>query len=217
MSGIISIYKGVEGIFFWPKKYLDILYTMLRKTWSVSNCAKWKIELRRVEIQGTFNTCSESWKYDTSVSLKALRSPVNDGNDRALNDRSIIVILKERDDHSVDPSPSYNAVQTTENDVELSIKGFIKLLDCLVMRNDLSSFDPFVDEFCSGLRLEFPYVRRTKQKLTIQVGNVNRVHVNHINGLEAHEGYIFKKLTSQSTGSNHEKSAGTLEEFQDLR
>lgn len=39
--------------------------------------------LWRVQLQGAVDACSHAWQNDASVAFKALRSSINEGDDRA--------------------------------------------------------------------------------------------------------------------------------------
>jgi len=56
----------------------------------------------------------------------------------------------------------------------------------------LYATDPFADEICGCHRFGPTHIRGAKEKLTIQVRNVDGVHVNDIQTTKAHQGQVLQ-------------------------
>jgi hypothetical protein len=56
-----------------------------------------------------------------------------------------------------------------------------------------------------------------EEELAVQVGDVDGVHVDHMDVLEAEQGEVLQDLAAQSTGTNDENLARVAEERLDLR
>ena len=70
-------------------------------------------------------------------------------------------------------------------------------LNHTVVRGDLGAGNPLVDEICRDLRLELADICRPKQELPVQIGDVDGVHVDHVDVLEAHIAQVLQQLTAQ--------------------
>jgi hypothetical protein len=76
------------------------------------------------------------------LALEALGAAVN----KRLDPIGILRLLRNGDQHGVDPSPSLDAVQAADNELELLVELVVKVLDPLVVRRDLNTLDPLLDE-----------------------------------------------------------------------
>ena len=56
-----------------------------------------------------------------------------------------------------------------------------------------------------------------EEKLSIQVADVDGVHVDQVNVLEAHEGQVLQKLASQTSGPDDKDLAWLPQEVKHLR
>ena len=72
------------------------------------------------------------------------------------------------------------------------------------IRGDLTAGDPGVDALGRHLRLELAHVRLAEEELPVQVGQVDRVHVDHVDVPEAHHGEVLEKLAAQTAGADDE-------------
>ena len=66
------------------------------------------------------------------------------------------------------------------------------------MRHDLGPRDALVDEVGCDLRLALAHVVRAEEELPVEVGHVDRVHVDHVDVLEAHQGQVLQELAAQT-------------------
>ena len=86
------------------------------------------------------------------------------------------------------------------------------VLDFAVIRGDNDAWDTFIDEFGGADRLGLSNVAFTtisaliqdspEEKLAVQVGNVDRVHVDDMYIVKAAEGEVLENLASQSAGAD---------------
>ena len=67
------------------------------------------------------------------------------------------------------------------------------------------------------LSLEFAHIRLSEQELPVEVGQVNCVHVNHINVPEAHHGQVLEEFTAKPASPNDQDLDVLQEEWQDVR
>ena len=72
------------------------------------------------------------------------------------------------------------------------------------MSGDLAAGDPGVDALGRHLRLKLAHVRLAEEELPVQVGQVDRVHVDHVDVPEAHHGEVLEKLAAQTAGTDDE-------------
>lgn len=110
----------------------------------------------------------------------------------------------------VDPSTSFDRVQAGDDQVELQVVRFVVVLDLAMVargstirresascqssraarsmdsRSDLDSRHTTHHEISSHQRLALADISFTKEELTVQVGDVDRVHVDDVNVTEAH-------------------------------
>ena len=52
-----------------------------------------------------------------------------------------------------------------------------------------------------------PMLLLAEQELTIQIGEVDRVHVNDVDVTKSQQSHIFQQLASQSTGTDQQDAA----------
>jgi len=130
----------------------------------------------------------------------------------------------------------FNGVKATDDDVETSVEVIVFVLDPAAVtaiqsmrlssavenattqstraatsggcvRSDVATRNSLVDEARSNFSLGFAHVARPEEELTIQVGDIDRVHVDHIDAAEAlkeekHEDgeFIFRKMGRSKLG-----------------
>merc|ERR1719412_3236992 len=127
---------------------------MFRQSWGMSNCAKREINLRREKVECAVNTSSHAWINNPTISFESFGSSVYHGFDRAPVKFSVIIVLQQRNKHSIYPSTSNNRIKTANNQMELSIKVFILVLNFAVMRSYFRSRNSFIDELCCNFSLK---------------------------------------------------------------
>lgn len=69
------------------------------------------------------------------------------------------------------------------------------------MRRDLDTLDSFLDKLGCDLRFVLANVGVAEEELTVQVGDVDGVHVDYMDFLKAGEGEIFEDFAAKTAGS----------------
>lgn len=72
------------------------------------------------------------------------------------------------------------------------------------MRGDLDPLDPLLDEGGGDLGLVLANIGFPEEKLTVEVGYVDRVHVYDMDVLEAGQGDVLEDLAAQASSTDHE-------------
>jgi len=94
------------------------------------------------------------------------------------------VAVDHLDQGCIDPSSRFNTVQPTDDHFELHVVVFILVLDFTVIRRDLDPFDTRLHEGCSHFCFRFADVSLSKEELTVQVRDIDGVHVYDVDVLE---------------------------------
>ena len=126
----------------------------------------------------------------------------------------LLLVLEHTDQHAVDPSASDDRVQAADDDVELSVEALVLLLDATEVRGDLNAGQFAVDVVGGHLGLRSADVLVSKQELPVQVRQVDRVHVDHVDLIEAHQRQFGQQLAAQSAAADHQNAAFVREEVQ---
>ena len=114
-----------------------------------------------------------------------------------------ILIIDQIYQSRVDPSPSFNTVQTTNNNIELHIKLFVLILDLAVVWCDLDSFDSFLDKSGCNFGFRLSNVCLAEEELAVEVANIDCVHIYDMNVLEAAQTEILQYLASKTASPDH--------------
>lgn len=69
------------------------------------------------------------------------------------------------------------------------------------MWRDLNTFDSFLDKLGGDFSFVFTNVGVAEEELAVQVRDVDGVHVDDMDVLEAGEGKVFKDLAAEATGT----------------
>ena len=102
----------------------------------------------------------------------------------------------------INPTPGFYAVQATYHHLKLHVEVLVKVLDPTVVRCDLDTLHTPLDEPRRNLRLGLADVCLPEQELSVEVRNVDRVHVDDVDVLESRERKVLEDLTAQAAGSN---------------
>ena len=73
-----------------------------------------------------------------------------------------ILGIEHANERRIDPSSSFDAVKTADNDLELHVVIFILILDFAHVRSNLNALHSFLHKCCSDLSFRFSYVRLTE-------------------------------------------------------
>ena len=116
--------------------------------------------LWRKKIQCAFYTSRNAWQNYPAIAFKSFCTAINDGFHCGFINRAVLVIIQKRENHSIDPSPSYNGVQSTYNEMEILIEIFIKVLYLVVVRDDFRTRNSTIDKLCSNFSLITAIVKK---------------------------------------------------------
>lgn len=78
-------------------------------------------------------------------------------------------------EHLVDPAASLNAVKATNDELELSVVVFVLVLDLTAVWGDPHTRTSLLDKFGSNFGFEFAHIGTAKEKLTVQVRDIDRI------------------------------------------
>ena len=70
-------------------------------------------------------------------------------------------------EHLVDPAASLDAVEATNDELELTVIVFVLVLDLTAIRGDSHARTSLFDKFGSYFRLGFAYIGTAKEELTV--------------------------------------------------
>lgn len=85
--------------------------------------------------------------------------------------------IHHSDQRCVDPATSFNAVQSTDDDLELHVIVFIFILDLANKRGDLDSFHSLLYKGSGDLCLWLANISLAEEELPVQVGDVDGIFV----------------------------------------
>jgi hypothetical protein len=111
------------------------------------------------------------------------------------------VLVDHVDEGCVDPPAGFDTVQAADDELKLHVKVLVKVLDHLVVRGDLDAFYSPLDESGGNFGLVTPYILCSEEKLAVQIGDIDGVHVDDMNFLETREGKILQDLTPKSSST----------------
>ena len=133
------------------------------------------------------------------VYLESLGAAVNQRDDGGLVQLpGVIVPLEHGHEHPVDPPPGHDAVQPAHHQVKSPIEILVKVLDLAIVWRHPTPGHSVVNELRSHLCLGLAHVLLSEQELSVEVGQVDGVHVNHCDISEAHQSQILKEFAAQT-------------------
>ena len=84
------------------------------------------------------------------------------------------------------------------------------------MRRNLHSLDTLHHESCSYSCLVLANVCLAEEKLSIKVGDVDPIQVNHVDVFNARESKVLEDFAAQTTSPNHQHTCVFLKTRQDV-
>ena len=108
--------------------------------------------------------------------------------------------------HGVDPASGLHVVKSSNDDLELTEEVFIKLLHEISMGRDDHTFNSLHYESSGDMGLVRTHVSFAEQELSVQVGDIDLIQINHVNVLDAREGQVLKNLATEATSTNDKNS-----------
>lgn len=148
MLGIVLV-ELRKGLLLLPGNDMRPLDAVLRLSRDRGDGAKRNRGSGGVHVQLAFYARGEGREDDPGLALEALRAAIN----QRLDAVRVLRFLGNGDQHRVDPSPSLDAVQAADDELELLVELVVKVLDPLVVRRDLNTLDPLLDELGCDLGL----------------------------------------------------------------
>lgn len=131
-------------------------------------------------------------------------------NDCTLTNVTRAATLDQRDVSSetkpVDMPPSLQVIQGITDKIELLEKRDAEttVLDITDEASNFGGRKHAVNRFGGFLRFRLAYMVLAKEKLAVEIGDVNGVKIDEGDGAEAGGGKIFHKLTSDTAGTDDE-------------
>lgn len=170
--------------------------------------------LGRKQVECAIDARCDSWQYDAHIAFEPLGSTVDQRYHSGVVEHLVLVIRQQRDEHAVDPAPRHHGVEAAHDEMELPIEVLVHVLYFTVVGRDAASGHPLVDELGCHLRLGAVHVPLAKQKLPVQVGQIDGVHVDDMHVAEAHHGQVLEQLAAQPAGADHQQFARVLQKVQ---
>jgi len=149
---------------------------------------------------------------------EALGAAVNPRDEaRAVNFPRVGVDGDEGDERRVEPPPRVDRVEARDDQVELRVPLGGAPRQIPHVRGDGQPRHARADVGGGDGRLGLPHVGRSKEELAVEVGHVNRVHVNDVEAAKAGERQILEQLTPEAPGANDEDADVIVERRQHVR
>ena len=160
-----------------PKHNHRVLDAVLGQTGNLLDSAKREGVVRRKLVHGALVASRGVGHDDTCLSLEALSATIDqEAGDFVLG----AVCLAQLVNHTVNPSAGFHVIQASDDHLELSEEIFAKFLHRIGVPVNLDTRASFGDECGSNLCLVLADVRATEEELSIEVGHVDLVKVDHV-------------------------------------
>lgn len=208
MSRIVAIdlHISSERLLLRPRHDPRVLDAMLGQTRLGRNRAQRKCDLRRIQVERALDTRGEPGQNESCVALEALGPAVDHRYHRRLIEHIRgLVVLQQAEQQAVHPASRQNRVQTAHDQIELTIEVDVHVLDAFAVRDHVTVRQAFAYELGGTFGFRTTYVGLAKQKLSIEIGQVDGVHVDDVNVREAHVGEVFEQLAAESAGAHDQK------------
>mmetsp|Transcript_102123 Transcript_102123/g.288409 ORF Transcript_102123/g.288409 Transcript_102123/m.288409 type:complete len:208 (+) Transcript_102123:745-1368(+) len=181
---------------------------MLGKPRSLCDGAHRVVHLRREGIQRAIEARRHEGHDHPGLALETLGAAIQKRDDRArvrLPRRPVHHVVER----GVHPSPRRDVVQARDDKVEPPVERLIVVLDLATIRRylDAQMAQALVHERGCDLGLGSAYVPLPEQELTVQVRDVNRVHVYDVDVSETRESEVLQHLAAETTSTDHEDLA----------
>jgi hypothetical protein len=85
----------------------------------------------------------------------------------------------------VDPSPSFDAVQTANNNIELHVEVIVLVLNLAIVRCDRDPLDSLFNESSCDFSFRLSNVCLAEEELAVEVADIDCVHIYDMNVPEA--------------------------------
>lgn len=169
---------GAAGEGIHPQLIHCIRYAVLRLARPVLRGAQREIHGRREQVQRALEAGGDARDDDARLAQQPFSAAVNVGDaDGVCAHVPVSIQLYEGAEQAVQPAPGLQVVQAADDDLELLVEVSRHVLDQLRVRRHADPRTALHYEFCSRRRLEFANVGAPEEKLPVQVGQVDRIHV----------------------------------------
>lgn len=108
----------------------------------------------------------------------------------------LVLFIDHAHQRSIDPASCFDRVETANEHVELHVVALVLVLYLADVRIDLTARHALHDEVGCHRGLGLTDVALSEEELAVEVGDVDGVHINHVDALEARQGQVLENLTS---------------------
>mmetsp|Transcript_3765 Transcript_3765/g.9487 ORF Transcript_3765/g.9487 Transcript_3765/m.9487 type:complete len:247 (+) Transcript_3765:1032-1772(+) len=171
---------------------------------NVCQRAHGEVDLWGEEGKDALEARSHTWLDHVHVPSEALCAAVHHRDVCAGLDVAVVVELHEGADQVIHPPACLERVQPHDDDLKLLVELRLLVLDLCEVGRDVRAKHSVVDEFGGDLGLGAPHVRLAEEELPVQVGELDRVHVDDVKVEEAHHGQVLQKLAAQPSSPDDE-------------
>lgn len=183
----IVLVQSRERLLLFPCDDMSPLDTMLWLSRDRCNGAQRNGSAGSVHVELALNTGCHGRKYDSGLALEALSPTIN----QRLDGVGVFGLLGDRYQHGIDPTACLDAVESTDNKLELLVELLIKILNAVVMGSDGDALDSVLDKLGGDFCFILANVVLAKEELTVQVRDVNGVYrPSNLAELSGNRGYI---------------------------
>mmetsp|Transcript_34937 Transcript_34937/g.88023 ORF Transcript_34937/g.88023 Transcript_34937/m.88023 type:complete len:524 (+) Transcript_34937:51-1622(+) len=208
--------ERLRGALVAPLDEVRVLDAVRRGARRLRQRAQRELRLRREEPEGALEARRHARQDHARVALEALGAAVHNRLECAEVRLPLVVELKEATDDGVHVAARLKGVQAQHNDVEVAIELGREVLDAAVVRRDLGAQHTRVDALRSDLRFGLAHVRHAEQELSVEVGDVDGVHVNDVDVRKAGEREVLQQLAAQAARADHQHAAVLRQELPNL-
>lgn len=140
-------------------------------------------------VELVFEVGGDGWEDDVGLVFEVFGVVVDEG--------FVVVFycfVDYVDEGGVDLVVGFDVVEVVDDDLELYVEIFVKVLDFVVVWGDFDVFDVFFDEGGGDFGFEFVDVWLVEEELVVEVGDVDGVYVDDVDVFEVWEGEIFEEF-----------------------
>jgi hypothetical protein len=102
--------------------------------------------------------------------------------------------------------PSIYIVQCVQNNIKSSnvFRAESRILDIAMVRHNIHIWIELSNRLRRNHSFGFPHMLGSKEKLPIQIGDINGIQINQLDTAETNQRQVFQNLTADSTRSHHQ-------------
>eukprot|EP00966_Prymnesium_polylepis_P038144 884220-Prymnesium_polylepis.1 len=139
--------------------------------------------LRREEVEGALEAAGYARVDHAHVPSEPLRAAVDhryDRLERGLAHAAVHLKVDKRADHRVEPAARLDRVEAHHDDLELLVPRLVLVLDRAEVRRHRDARDALHHKLGCDRRLGPADVLLAEEKLPVEVGDIDGVHVDHV-------------------------------------